>query len=318
MKWLIYFLLLANAIFFAWQYQQLQRQSEVVIPLVSESDQVNRLLFLSEIDPATLKPVVEPRESPPETVNGETGEQDKSLAFTPSKPERTELPASVTQDAPKTEPSTTLVVEQIPSPRKVVRSTLAPVEARVVEQAPREESSPLLHDPVVGKGRAAPGSKAEEQKPVIRKCYTLGPFPEKESVEKLVGWLGDHEGQVQERWISQRKPRSYWVYLPPYPSIEEARAMLQALKEDGIKDFLRVIKGPSVNAISLGLFGKRESAEQRVRLLRRRGYKPEMKIRYDDFRERWLDVEFIRDGDFPDQAFLAEYSLLLPIGQPCR
>ncbi|MCP4043292.1 MAG: SPOR domain-containing protein [Gammaproteobacteria bacterium] len=137
-------------------------------------------------------------------------------------------------------------------------------------------------------------------------------------MEKLVGWLGDHDGQVQERWISQRKPRSYWVYLPPYPSIEEARAMLQTLKEDCIKDFLRVIKGPSVNAISLGLFGKRESAEQRVRLLRRRGYKPEMKIRYDDFRERWLDVEFIRDGDFPDQAFLAEYSLLLPIGQPCR
>jgi hypothetical protein len=56
MKWLVYFLLLANAVFFARQYYQLADAPPPPQQAVRPYDHVNRLLLFSETDVSKLRP----------------------------------------------------------------------------------------------------------------------------------------------------------------------------------------------------------------------------------------------------------------------
>lgn len=56
----------------------------------------------------------------------------------------------------------------------------------------------------------------------------------------------------------------YWVLLPPYRSDEQARVAVERLKRAGLKDYYLIPNGENKNALSLGVFSSRESAQRRI------------------------------------------------------
>ena len=138
-------------------------------------------------------------------------------------------------------------------------------------------------------------------------CLTMGPFSADQAAEDLIVWLKGNGGEVTSRWSEQQTPNRYWVYLPPLETVEQARVVLRRLKDDGLQDYVRVMRGPMRNAISLGLFSQRGSADRRLVELRAKGYDPELDIRYKSERVRWLDVAFAGEGRFSEATFRSEF-----------
>lgn len=251
MKWLIYFLLLLNTAFFVWQYQQSGRRSPPV-PAPVSATAGERLLFVSEADPASLRPRDESTASPGAQSPG-TRRQETASPGTPR-------------------------AGRAPATGEILGSAAA---ARV--QAPE--------------GRAVGGQG----------CYSVGPFASEEPADGVVVWLTERGGQVESRWTELRQPKNHWIYLPPLGSTDEARAMLRRLKDDGMQDYVRVMRGPMRNAVSLGLYSKLASAERRMAQLRSKGYEPAMHTRYKAQRVQWLDVTFGGPPGLPGDAFRSEF-----------
>lgn len=67
------------------------------------------------------------------------------------------------------------------------------------------------------------------------------------------------------------KPLGWWVYLPPFPSAEAARAEVEALRRRGVRDLAPVRGGALVNAVSLGVFPTLEKARAHADSLVRLG-----------------------------------------------
>ena len=151
-----------------------------------------------------------------------------------------------------------------------------------------------------------------------RRCYVIGPFRKGEAVEEIVGWLRSTGGAVDSRWTERQIPKSYWVYLPPLPSTDEARAMLRRLAADGLQDYVRIMRGPMRNAVSLGLYSQRESADRRLADLRNRGYQASVHIRYQTERVQWLDVSFSKTANPPGAAFQSKFPSTELVAAECR
>ncbi len=189
---------------------------------------------------------------------------------------------------------------------------------------PRNATSPLPSErrPSDQSGVArTEGTKAPEGKPprvpsqgpkavgrgVAQTCLAMGPFKADQPVEDLLIWLKGNGGEVTSRWSEQQTPSRYWVYLPPLETVQQARVVLRRLKDDGLEDYVRVMRGPMRNAISLGLFSRRDTADRRLVELRAKGYDPQLDIRYKSERVRWLDVAFSGEALFSKPTFRSKF-----------
>ncbi len=218
------------------------------------------------------------------------------------------------------EPTTTPAIADLASgPRLLLRR-----EASERSLYPRNALSSLPSEqrsggqPTVAKTDApgAPGAKVTLARSDTAKaaggglaqtCLTMGPFSADQAAEDLLIWLKGNGGEVTSRWSEQQTPNRYWVYLPPLETVEQARVVLRRLKDDGLQDYVRVMRGPMRNAISLGLFSQRDSADRRLVELRAKGYDPQLDIRYKSERVRWLDVAFSGDARFSEATFRSEF-----------
>ena len=278
MKWLIYLLVLANVAFFAWQYRQADEAATV--PRTTPAVGGRHMALVSEVDVSAL----ELRDGP-----AKEGKQPSS-ARQPSR-----------EETSRVTPSSTLAARKVPAPRPVT------------DQAKQAEA-PERKAPTRLSSRAATASVSRP----TQRCYTMGPFAAEESVDNLITWLRERGGRTESRWGEQKKPNRYWVYLPPLKTVEEARAMLRRLNDDGFQDYVRVMRGPMRNAISLGLFSQRKFADQRMVQLRNKGYEPSMDIRYKTERVRWLDIVFAGKPGFSETTFRVEYPKVTWVAARCR
>ncbi len=130
----------------------------------------------------------------------------------------------------------------------------------------------------------------------VQRCYTLGPFMNKESMVGATQTLM-LSGRAFEKRVSEKKEQiGYWVYLPPFATIDEAREKAQEFKLLGDKHFY-VVKSPSeyVNAISLGVFKGKENAERRHRQIQNMGYEARLEGRFRQNPVFWLDYTEMPD-----------------------
>lgn len=166
-----------------------------------------------------------------------------------------------------------------------VEATLAevPAEATVDVEQPQPESVPAL----------------ETMAAIPDVCLTIGPFKKDDDNSALITGLKEAgASSVDERSEIESLPRSYWVYLPRFPDVASARAMLAELKTAGIKDYARVVHGDMSNAISMGLFSRESSSTKRVEELQKKGYAPEVMTRYTEIHKLWLDIRISGDAVF--------------------
>lgn len=120
-------------------------------------------------------------------------------------------------------------------------------------------------------------------------CYSLGPFATETGALEANETLGSLGLATLQREGTRRELTGYWVYLPPFPSREDAKKVTAILKARSVKDFHIVPNGINKNAISLGFFRSQDSAEQHFARISALGLNP---IKEEKFKENsglWMD-----------------------------
>lgn len=122
-------------------------------------------------------------------------------------------------------------------------------------------------------------------------CFRFGPFPDENQVKGLYDWFLSRNSQAQIRYTGeQRSTQMYWIYLAPQQSRENAMAVLQEMKRRGVDDYRLISRGDLENAISLGLFSSREAVNERLQVLKEKGYVPVVVPYANVNKIYWLDV----------------------------
>lgn len=141
---------------------------------------------------------------------------------------------------------------------------------------------------------AEPSSQVPEPnspEPVTLACFTFGPFDKEATMNKAMEAFIAAGAEVKRRQVEQRTPRAYWVYLAPMESYGDALKMVKELRKKGINDLFIMGKGEKQNAISLGLFSNKATADQRNEEVMALGMQPLMETQYRTSMLDWLDIE---------------------------
>lgn len=119
-------------------------------------------------------------------------------------------------------------------------------------------------------------------------CFSIGPFTSAGSAGQFAGRMQGQQLQARVDVLKADKV-DYWVFLPAFNSREKAEARLRELKQKGVDSFI-VNEAPYANAISLGHFSRRESADELRGRLQVAGISAEYRELTKPGEERWVYV----------------------------
>ncbi len=133
--------------------------------------------------------------------------------------------------------------------------------------------------------------KEEQSKQAPRSiCYSVGPMAADEQIKAVQNWLVKRGAKLILREAERRELERYWVYFPPLGSRDEASRKVADMRAQGVVDISVLHKGDMANAISLGMFSRRETLERRLKDLHSKGHKPAVVPRYRSVKGAWFDV----------------------------
>lgn len=121
------------------------------------------------------------------------------------------------------------------------------------------------------------------------KCFSLGPFTQENESDAIYDILFSSGIQAKQRAVNERRPKSYWVYLPVHESQQDAEETVEFLKKNKITEFYIWLDPPQKYAVSLGLFKKLSTARDKMAQVRKVGLEPQMEVRFDEYTEYWVD-----------------------------
>jgi hypothetical protein len=132
------------------------------------------------------------------------------------------------------------------------------------------------------------------------RCKTLGPVATMEQAEQISRWMQKHDSHATARKNIIRKHLGFWVILPEIASAVEAKNKLKELKEQGINDAYIFNQGESAISISLGLFNRRDHAENRKNTLSSEySITSSVKPRIKDESDFWVDYKLEKSKTLP-------------------
>jgi hypothetical protein len=138
-------------------------------------------------------------------------------------------------------------------------------------------------------------SSPEVSKPAEKACFTLGPFVQASTAGRTAEAISALGVTVNRRQTTQRRPRGYWVYLPAFKTYDAARKKVRELQSKGLKDMFIMGKGEHKNAVSLGLYKTRSSADERFQQVKKMGLSVKLDTQYRETKLAWLDMEVAED-----------------------
>ena len=134
-------------------------------------------------------------------------------------------------------------------------------------------------------------------------CYTFGSLPDPLLAERVQVHLRTRGYTVTLRVEERRGDLAgYWVLLSPQVSMEAAQMRVDDLRERGIDSFV-VTEGTMRNAVSLGYFPGRVTAEQLQRQINAFGYDAQLMLRYTQETIHWLDLDEAGSERFDDATW---------------
>jgi hypothetical protein len=157
----------------------------------------------------------------------------------------------------------------------------------VSKDRPTKKSAPEK----IARVKAAPQPK--KPKPVKSSkpaCFTLGPFKKTVTANHADEAISALGVAVNQRQVTQRRPRGYWVYLPAFKTYDAARKQVNALQKKGLKDLFIMGKGQHKNAVSLGLFKREGAADERFQLVKKMGLSVKKETQFRVRKMVWLDM----------------------------
>lgn len=107
-------------------------------------------------------------------------------------------------------------------------------------------------------------------------CHSIGPFTEKNQALEAQAELKE-AGQANQLRLERDLSRDgYWVLLPAAENRAAALVTIARLKDLKIADYFLVARREYENAISLGVFSLKESADRRMAQMLELGFSPVM------------------------------------------
>ena len=122
-------------------------------------------------------------------------------------------------------------------------------------------------------------------------CYSLGPILSEKDSKKLEQKLKQVGFKPKHKAITDKEPKSYWVYFPKEKTLEDAKAVVSQLQTAKVSDYQIIRKGKFTYAISLGLYNGYSRAKIRVGRLKKLGFNPKIQTRYKEVTRHWLDIQ---------------------------
>ena len=134
-------------------------------------------------------------------------------------------------------------------------------------------------------------------------CFSIGPVQSESEAERMGGWLTERGGDVQLRADERRELTLWWIYLPPFPTREDANQQVIEMKAKGVEDIFTIRNGDMAKAISLGVYSRKTSLERRMAELEGKGYQPRVVERVRQKKATWYDARFSPGFEFPGDKF---------------
>ncbi len=310
MKWLFLLLLIINLGIFAWGYQHEQMRQSVSI--VAGSD-VGDMRLLDEAQQASESKMLAPTpELEPEVATLET-ESEVAIAptATTAEPsEKAETPTEIAaeiESAPQqqreTKTESVAETESQAGTEQVVDTAIATEEQTVSLASKTEKPAEpqTATEPVVGtetdpKAQSATAD-AESEKPALERpvaddrpapakpeissrCGSIGPLKDRKLAKEMVQELEKSKFKAKLEQSVEKKQIGFWVVIPPLVDGSRAQAKIDELTRAGLKDIWHFRGGGLKNAISLGMFSKKENAENYSRAVLKKGFKTKIQPRY--------------------------------------
>jgi len=266
MKWLAMLLLLANLAVLGWG---LQREPADLPPRPAKHAWVGSLKLLSEVS----------------EDNGQVAEQGPEIATSHS------VGANVVQnDRPGVSSSVSVAAHTGEGADYSAKERQSPEQAVSEEKSEVGGSLPMnsrkLSTPDVVPPAAVVPEKA---KPSVVVCGAFGPFERGAAAREVAESLASQGMDSSLRRESLEKPIGYWVIIPPLASQEGAIDKVRQLKESGISDIRRFVKGDQRNGIALGVFSSKQNAELRRQEVAKKGHAAKVIPRLITVPTYWID-----------------------------
>lgn len=158
--------------------------------------------------------------------------------------------------------------------------------------------------PAPGPPKPAPVEMIEEPSGAIAmlestRCIRVGPFADPGESAGLRSELEARFEQVRTRETSSVTNLGYWVNIPPLPTRDEAKIVVEKLKAADAGEFYRVPRGISANAIALGIFRSQTRAENRRKKILELDLGMDVIIELQTKTEShyWLEAGPLKDSD---------------------
>ncbi|WP_028917537.1 SPOR domain-containing protein [Pseudoxanthomonas sp. J35] len=118
-------------------------------------------------------------------------------------------------------------------------------------------------------------------------CLRLGPFPDRAAADVARAGLG---ALLRDPVLDEEAGTAtgYRVLLPPAPDRAQAQATARRIAAAGFEDFIVLTRGDEANAIALGAYRNRDTAERRVASLRAAGFPAELRAQGGGASRWWL------------------------------
>jgi hypothetical protein len=144
-------------------------------------------------------------------------------------------------------------------------------------------------------GQVSPLPEESLESPVSDEmCVLVGPMADKVTARQLKYRFEKIDIKSKVHLEQTESTPLYWVYYPPLPSKKVGLAKLRELQKEGLDSFL-ITEGDMVNAISLGFFTRKNSADAVRADILKRGFEAQMLVKKRFSSEYWLQLS---DGDF--------------------
>lgn len=160
-----------------------------------------------------------------------------------------------------------------------------------MEEAAAEDSGVAETESSSGQGPTREVSPAERAELTVDPllCGAFGPFERGATGREVIDLLKGRGLDASLRRDSLEKPVGYWVLIPPLADRDAAVDKVAQLRQSGITDVRRFVKGEQKDGISLGVFSSRENALRRQKEVSDKGHSSRIVPRTITLPTYWVD-----------------------------
>lgn len=256
MKALVFLLVLANLLFYAFSAGYLGRSEQADEGRINQQVHPERMRIVSRGEPpATPLPKAE-------NAGPEAPASENTASEAPVEPPKVE--------AAKPEPA-----KPEPAKPEPIKPEAKPAEAARPVPARQEESK---------------AAKSDEPAETGRICMTWERLSISDADRLGAAFSEKFKDFALSRKAVNGDNPAWWVYIPPLPEKADADKKAGELRAFGVTDFFQIQEGPNRNAISLGVFSAEKGAQERLADLKSQGVRS-ARISVRPGKEGFLRVE---------------------------